>query len=142
VENNAASSINVSPLKTCAICGTEKPLSGFYQKSSTRFDPLCKECRKNHERLKYKVEKKREELVPRNIVPVSAADLTDQSVDGSDQKIVAPKEGETEPIFKEYRYPDGRLLKLTRSEFEEVAEVFRMLINQNRKNKGKPLLMG
>lgn len=142
MENNVTPP-NTSSLKTCAICGVEKPLSGFYQKTTTRFDPLCKDCRKNHERIKYKVEKKREELAPfkTNIFP-EPTDTTDESIVSVDQKIVTQREGDVEAIFKEYRYPDGRILRLTRSEFEEVAEVFKMLINQNRKNKGKPLLMG
>ncbi len=44
-------------------------------------------------------------------------------------------------VYRTYKYPDGRILELTREEFEEVAETFRILINQKRKLEGKaPLL--
>src|SRR5258708_33136205 len=40
-----------------------------------------------------------------------------------------------EPIFKRYVYPNGELLELTRSEFDRVVDVFRMLHQQDLKTK-------
>lgn len=44
-------------------------------------------------------------------------------------------------IFRTYKYPDGRVLELTKEELEEIAEAFRMLINQKRKMDGRALLL-
>lgn len=38
-----------------------------------------------------------------------------------------------EPIYKEYKYPDDRILRLTKSEFDRVVDLFRMLDGQDRK---------
>jgi len=37
----------------------------------------------------------------------------------------------TEAIYREYAYPSGEILKLTREEFDNVVEVFRMLVAQD-----------
>jgi hypothetical protein len=44
-------------------------------------------------------------------------------------------------IYKKYKYPDGRVLELTKEEFEQVVDVMRVLINSKRKRTGHPLLM-
>ena len=38
-----------------------------------------------------------------------------------------------EPIFKRYVYPNGEVLELTKSEFDRVVDLFRMLDEQDRK---------
>lgn len=40
---------------------------------------------------------------------------------------------DTDAIYKEYVYPDGTRLQLTKSEFQRVADVFRMLLDQETK---------
>lgn len=49
---------------------------------------------------------------------------------------------EKEPIYKEYKYPDGRVLRLTKEEFEKVCEVFLMLENTQREKEGRAPLLG
>jgi uncharacterized protein YndB with AHSA1/START domain len=39
----------------------------------------------------------------------------------------------SEPIFKRYEYPNGEVLELTKSEFDRVVEVFRMLDAQDQR---------
>lgn len=48
---------------------------------------------------------------------------------------IASKEsdGNAESVYKEYVYPDGTRLQLTRAEFESVADVFRMLLDHETK---------
>ncbi len=36
-------------------------------------------------------------------------------------------------IYKEYRYPNGEVLQLTKDEFDNVVEIFRILIRQDNK---------
>ena len=31
------------------------------------------------------------------------------------------------PIYREYEYPDGQILRLTKQEFEQIAEAFFLL---------------
>lgn len=38
-----------------------------------------------------------------------------------------------EPIYKRYTYPDGDVLELTKSEFDRVVDLFRMLDEQDKK---------
>ena len=45
-------------------------------------------------------------------------------------------------IYKEYKYPDGRVLRLTKEEFLKVVDAFRMLLNAERKKEGKPPILG
>jgi len=44
-------------------------------------------------------------------------------------------------IYKRYTYPDGRILELTKEEFDRVVDVMRELINAKRKREGKPALL-
>lgn len=44
--------------------------------------------------------------------------------------------------FKEFKYPDGRVLRLTEKEFYQIVDAFRILINSKRKQEGKPPLQG
>ena len=41
------------------------------------------------------------------------------------------------PIYKEYEYPDGRLLRLTKDEFDQIAQVFFKPFIQDQKNEQK-----
>ena len=38
-----------------------------------------------------------------------------------------------EAIYKEYLYPNGEVLQLTKDEFDNVVEIFRILIRQDNK---------
>jgi hypothetical protein len=38
-----------------------------------------------------------------------------------------------EPIYKRYVYPNGETLELTKSEFDRVVDLFRILNEQDRK---------
>ncbi len=49
---------------------------------------------------------------------------------------------EKKKIFKEFKYPDGRILQLTKKEFYQIVDVFRLMINSKRKQEGRPLLQG
>lgn len=40
---------------------------------------------------------------------------------------------DSDAIYKEYVYPDGTRLQLTKAEFQRVADVFRMLLDQETK---------
>jgi len=44
-------------------------------------------------------------------------------------------------VYKRYQYPDGRVVEFTKEEFDQVVDVFRILINSKRKREGKPLLL-
>ena len=47
----------------------------------------------------------------------------------------APNIEETAPaIYREYTLPDGEILQLTKEEFDNVVEVFRMLWRQDQRN--------
>ena len=49
------------------------------------------------------------------------------------QEKVLVESGER-PIYKEYEYPDGRILRLTKEEFDAIADVFIMLAEQHLRN--------
>jgi hypothetical protein len=47
----------------------------------------------------------------------------------------AKTDGSCEGPFKEYIYPGGKVLKLTKEEFETVVDVFRMLLMQDMRSR-------
>ncbi len=45
-----------------------------------------------------------------------------------------------EPIFKRYTFPNGEVLELTKSEFDQVVDLFRRLDTQDRRLAGEKRL--
>lgn len=115
--------------KQCADCEQQLPLSEFYKikssdESTARWEKVCKTCKK--ERRKKKVRKSDDQLLQRD------------PVESSKQELRYREDGEL--IFKEYRYPNGEILQITKEEFDRVVDLFRMLDEQDRKINGPPTL--
>lgn len=88
--------------KICSGCGVNKPLSAYYTKGFRR-DSKCKECTL--------AEKKRRRLPPQQQSSESQPSETPTLSDGS----------------RIYKLNDGRTITLTKGEFDQLVERFRML---------------
>ena len=53
-------------MKKCSKCGKEKELSEFHHKTATRLHSICKECKKEYDKLWYKGNSRRRELLNKN----------------------------------------------------------------------------
>jgi hypothetical protein len=53
--------------------------------------------------------------------------------DAAAEKNEAEDNADPEAIYKEYVYPDGTRLQLTKAEFQRIANAFRMLLDQETK---------
>lgn len=113
--------------KQCGGCGNQLPLSEFYRirssdESTERLEKICKRCKKG--RRKTRGQQSQSVELPSN----------------------PPKNSKTEPrirddgeiIYREYVYPNGETLQLTKEEFDRVVDLFRMLDKQDRKINGPP----
>ncbi len=115
--------------KQCADCKQQLPLSEFYKikssdESAARWEKVCKTCKK--ERRRKKVQKTDDPVLCRH------------PVEPTKQEPRYREDGEL--IFKEYRYPNGELLQITKEEFDRVVDLFRLLDEQDRKiNRPPPL---
>ena len=112
-----------NPTKQCEVCQKALPLSDFYQikssgESNVRWEKICKNCKRI--RRKHKAQ---------------PAPPTKRS-ENSAPSMRIRDDGEI--IYKEYVYPNGEVLQLTKEEFDRVVDVFRMLDKQDRKINGPP----
>lgn len=128
--------------RTCKSCGVEKVLTEFPLKTkrddpNPRYDAVCTACRvafKKEKRDKVKFAQK--QASPNGLPDQSKGEITANPA-SQNQTISAD-----EPIYKKFVYPDGRVLSLTKSQFDQIVSVFRDLINSKRRQEGKPLLLG
>lgn len=114
-----------SQSKQCGSCQKNLPLSEFYQirssdESNVRWEKDCKGCKRA--RRKHKSQEIHPPPTMQSAASVPSVRIRD---DG-------------EVIYKEYVYPNGEILQLTREEFDRVVEVFRMLDEQDRRINGPP----
>lgn len=128
--------------RTCKCCGVEKVLTEFPLKTkrddpNPRHDAVCTACR-----IAFKKEKRdKVKFAQKQTVPNIPSDQSKGEVSTSP----APQNQSNsadEPIYKKFVYPDGRVLSLTKSQFDQIVSVFRDLINSKRRQEGKPLLLG
>ena len=108
-------------LKACKQCGVAKPTSEFYARAEGRWDPLCKACRLGERKNAYKG-KHQVALSPLVSMPPAHAAV----VPSNDSSATSESK-----YFKEYKYPDGRVLRLTKAQFYAVVDVFRALARQD-----------
>jgi hypothetical protein len=111
--------------KQCGSCQTTKPLAAFYQIKSSdefniRWEKLCKDCKRTRRKNK----------------PQQAPSPPTVPFDGHSSSNRIRDDGEI--IYKEYVYPNGETLQLTKEEFDRVVDLFRMLDKQDRKINGPP----
>lgn len=120
----------MSSLKLCTSCLKELSSDHFYRKGD-RYETICKPCKveKKRQRRKRKRDEKAAEIEAANIPDVVVENETNPSDQKpvTDEKVVASGEGET---YKEFKYPDGRILRLTKSEWDEIVRHFIWLDNQ------------
>lgn len=118
-----------SESKQCGCCSQVLPLNDFYQikgseEKNVRWEKICKACkRKRRKRTSTQTELKAEPLV--TAPPKEPKNQIRYRDDG-------------EIIYKEYKYPNGEILQLTKEEFDRVVDIFRMLDAQDRKINGPP----
>lgn len=111
--------------KQCGSCQKFLPLSEFYQIKSSdelnvRWEKDCKGCKRSKRKIK-----SQEVLSP----PTNQAEIPTPAVRIRDDGAI---------IYREYLYPNGEILQLTKEEFDRVVDVFRMLDEQDRKINGPP----
>ena len=119
-----------SESKQCGCCSQTLPLNNFYQikgsdEKNVRWEKVCKACKRKRRLAKPDQAKSNPETVVVSVLPAEAKNQVRYRDDG-------------EIIYKEYKYPNGEILQLTKEEFERVVDIFRMLDAQDRKINGPP----
>jgi len=111
-------------------CSQTLPLRDFYQikgsdEKNIRWEKVCKACKRKRRSARpiQPASKTESEVVP--APPIEANNQVRFRNDG-------------EVIYKEYKYPNGEILQLTKEEFDRVVDIFRMLDAQDRKLNGPP----
>lgn len=113
------------PTKQCEGCQKILPISDFYQikssvESNVRWEKICKDCKRARR-------KHRAEQIP--------------TLKGSENSATTVRiRDDGEIIYREYVYPNGEVLQITKEEFDRVVDLFRMLDEQDRKINGPPPL--
>jgi len=114
----------------CSSCLRELLMSEFYKKRD-KYETVCRECKvkQKRERRKRKRDHAKAVAETQALLEAGTSEPSTQAdeIVASDDKLV---ESGDRSIFKEFKYPDGRILRLTKPEWDEIVRHFIWLDKQ------------
>ena len=126
-------------LKACYTCAKNLPLFDFYEIRSSdggvRLEKNCKQCKRNR---RGGTEKRVKSSGNLDSSKIPAFDIKAEPLSPRPSGVHEPLyqcDGKT--VYKEYKYPNGEILQVTKSEFDRVVNLFRMLQEEDQRIKGR-----